>query len=321
MSLKILGTGSALPEKTVTNVDLESIVDTNDAWIRERTGIEARHLSTGETVASLAAESCKRALQDAGKDAAEVDIIIVATCSPEMALPCMACQVQKEIGARKAVAFDLNSACSGFLFALQTVNAYFEAGIYKSALVVGSEVLSKIMNWEDRSTCILFGDGAGAVYVENSEEKAYFTAHADGERGDVLSCDQRALANPYHPAEPINPYVTMDGREIFAFACRQIPVCVKEVLDKSGMEVAEIDLFLMHQANKRIIEGIAKRLQADLSLFPTNLERVGNMSSASIPVLLDELNKAGRLQTGMKLVMAGFGAGLTYGACVLTWNR
>lgn len=323
MSLTILGTGSALPVKIMTNTELEQLVETSDAWIRERTGIGARHVSTGETVASLAAESCKKALADAGKKAEDVDLIIVATCSPERALPCVACQVQKEIGAVNAAAYDLNAACSGFLFALQTVKAYFDAGIYKSALIVGSEVLSKIVDWQDRTTCILFGDGAGAVYAENVESgsESFFTAHADGRRGEVLACDQRALKNPYHEETMQSPYVTMDGREIFAFACRQVPACINEVLDKSGVTAENVDLFVLHQANKRIIEGIANRLKTDGSKFPTNLERVGNMSSASIPVLLDEINRAGKLKKGMKLVLAGFGAGLTYGACLLTWDR
>lgn len=210
MSLTILGTGSALPAKIMTNAELEKLVDTSDAWIRERTGIGARHVSTGETVASLAAESCKKALADAGKSAEEVDLIIVATCSPERALPCVACQVQKEIGAVNATAYDLNAACSGFLFALQTVKAYFDAGIYRSALIVGSEVLSKIVDWEDRSTCILFGDGAGAVYAENIQEgsESYFTAHADGRKGEVLACDQRDVRNPYYEKAMQSPYVT-----------------------------------------------------------------------------------------------------------------
>ena len=246
---------------------------------------------------------------------------MVATCSPERGIPCAACQVQSVIGAKQAVAFDLNAACAGFLFALNTACAYVEAGIYKNALVAGGEVLSKIVDWTDRSTCILFGDGAGAVYVEKSASGGMlgFVQHSDGARGDVLKCDSRALKNPYVDLPMETEYVQMDGREVFAFAVRQVPASIQEVLEQTGTKAEDIDLFVLHQANKRIIEGIAKRLSVELDRFPVNLDRVGNMSSAAIPVLLDELNRAGRLKAGMKLVLSGFGAGLTYGACVMEW--
>lgn len=321
MSIRIIGTGSALPEKIVTNQDLMELVETSDEWIRERTGIGSRHVSTGETLVSLSAMACERALESAGREAAEVELLLVATCSPERNIPCAACQVQSVIGAKQAVAFDLNAACAGFLFALNTACAYVEAGIYKNALVAGGEVLSKIVDWTDRGTCILFGDGAGAVYVEKSEKGGIlgFVQHSDGTRGDVLKCDSRALKNPYVDQPMETEYVQMDGREVFAFAVRQVPASIQEVLDRTGIPVADIDLFILHQANKRIIEGIAKRLSVDLDRFPINLDRVGNMSSAAIPVLLDELNRQGKLKSGMRLVLSGFGAGLTYGACVMEW--
>lgn len=321
MSIKIIGTGSALPEKTVTNYDLMELVDTSDEWIKERTGIGSRHISTGETLVSLTAKACEKALENAGRDAAQVDLLLVATCSPERGIPCAACQVQSAIGAKQAVAFDLNAACAGFLFALNTACAYVEAGIYKNALVAGGEVLSKIVDWTDRGTCILFGDGAGAVYVEKSESGGVlgFVQHSDGTRGDVLKCDSRALKNPYVDQPMETEYVQMDGREVFAFAVRQVPASILEVLDQTGISVEDIDLFVLHQANKRIIEGIAKRLSVNPDKFPVNLDRVGNMSSAAIPVLLDELNRTGRLKADMKLVLSGFGAGLTYGACVMEW--
>lgn len=321
MSIRIIGTGSALPEKRVSNQDLTELVETSDEWIKERTGIGSRHISTGETLVSLSAEACKMALEDAGRKAAEVELLLVATCSPERNIPCAACQVQSVIGAKQAVAFDLNAACAGFLFALNTACAYVEAGIYKNALIVGGEVLSKIVDWTDRGTCILFGDGAGAVYVEKSETGGMlgFVQYSDGTRGDVLKCDSRALRNPYVNQPMETEYVQMDGREVFSFAVRQVPASIQEVLDRTGIPVTDIDLFLLHQANKRIIEGIAKRLSVDLDRFPINLDRVGNMSSAAIPVLLDELNRQGKLQSGMKLVLSGFGAGLTYGACVMEW--
>ena len=321
MSMKIIGTGSALPAKQVSNDDLAKFMDTSDEWIRERTGIGSRHISTGETAASLAADACRKALVNASREALEVELIMVATCSPELLLPCTACQVQDMLGAKNAVAFDLNAACAGFLFALNTAYAYISAGIYRNALIVGAEVLSKILDWTDRGSCILFGDGAGAVMVEGSEEDGFlgFVQHSDGSRGNVLSCGSRPLENLCYSQQDFKKYVEMDGREVFTFAVRQVPASIEEVLNKTGMALEDVDLFVLHQANKRIIEGISKRLKSDISKFPINLGRVGNMSSAAIPVLLDELNSQGRLVSGMTLVLSGFGAGLTYGACVLKW--
>lgn len=321
MSIRIIGTGSALPGRVVTNEEIAGLVDTWDEWIRERTGIGGRHISTGETVASLAAEACGQALESAGKKAEEVELILAATCSPENIAPCTACQVQQEIGAGNAVAFDLNAACSGFLFALHTAWAYVESGIYRNALIVGSEVLSKLVDWEDRGTCILFGDGAGAVYVEQCREGGIlgFVQHSDGRKGQVLSGVGRSLCNPWFSPESTDNYLKMDGREIFAFAVRQVPIAISEALDKAGLTTGDVDLFLLHQANRRIIESIAKRLGADMKRFPMNLERVGNTSSASIPLLMDGLNRRNLLKPGMRLVLSGFGAGLTCGACILEW--
>ena len=326
MKMKITGTGSSLPREAVSNIKLMEWVETSDEWIKERTGIANRHLSTGETVASLAADACKKALEQAGVDAADVDAILLATCSPEWLLPCAACQVQDTIGAVNAVAFDLNAACSGFLFGLTTAQAYIQSGMYKKILVVGSEVLSKIMNWEDRSSCILFGDGAGAALVEAVDDNdpsgmISFAQGSDGAKGMVLSCRDRLGKNPLYTEKDKEEdfYVHMDGQAVYRFATRQVPDCIKDALTKVDMTVDDIDLFVLHQANARIIEAAAKRLHADIEKFPMNVDRMGNMSSATIPVLLDELNRAGRLNRGDKLVLSGFGAGLTYGACVLTW--
>lgn len=326
MKMKITGTGSALPREQVSNIKMMEWVETSDEWIKERTGIANRHLSTGETVASLAADACKKALEMAGVEATEVDAILLATCSPEWLLPCAACQVQDMIGAQNAVAFDINAACSGFLFGLTTAQAYIASGMYKKILVVGSEVLSKIMNWEDRTSCILFGDGAGAALVEAVDDSDIsgmisFAQGSDGAKGMVLSCREGLIKNPLYTEkdEEEDFYVHMDGQAVYRFATRQVPDCIKDALDKVEMTVEDIDLFVLHQANARIIEAAAKRLRADISKFPMNLDRTGNMSSATIPVLLDELNREGRLKRGDKLVLSGFGAGLTYGACVISW--
>lgn len=321
MSIKIIGTGSALPEKIVTNEDLAGMVETSDQWIRERTGIGSRHISAGETVAELSAAACEKALADAVRSAEEVELLLVATCSPESGIPCVACQVQGIIGASNAVAFDLNAACSGFLFALHTAWAYIEAGICRNALIVGAEVLSKLVDWTDRGTCILFGDGAGAVLAERCEQESIFkfVQHSDGSKGGALTCDTRQLKNPYVEIPLRSPWIQMDGREIFAFAVRRVPECIEEALSQTGITADDVDMFVLHQANYRIIESIAKRLKQDIRKFPVNLDRVGNMSSATIPVLLDELRKDGRLKDGMTVVMSGFGAGLTWGACVMKY--
>lgn len=319
MSIAIKGTGSALPEKIVTNDDLAKLVDTNDEWIKERTGIECRHIATGETVASLASLAAKRALGDAGVDASNVQIILVASCSSEKALPCVACQVQSAIGADKAVAFDLNAACSGFLFAMNTIEAYFAAGVYTNALIIGAEVLSNIMDWEDRGTCILFGDGAGAAYLEKDESKSFrFLQCSDGTKGEVLSCSQRKQHSAFYEGqEAFSQYVTMDGREVFKFATRKVPEAICSLLEESGTQPNDVDCYILHQANLRIIEAISKRMGVELVKYPHNVERVGNTSSASIPILLDEVRKEGRLKSGMKIVLSGFGAGLTYSAGLL----
>lgn len=319
MGIKIKGTGSQLPAKQVTNNDLVAIVDTNDEWIKERTGIASRFVSTGESVADLAVEASKKALEAAGAKAEDIEIIIVASCSPEMALPCVACQVQDRIGAVNAVAFDLNAACAGFLFAMNTISAYFESGVYKRALVVGAEVLSNFVDWQDRGTCILFGDGAGAVYAEadDSKKPMIFTQMSDGSKGMVLKCDQRRNKNAFYEGEEIVPFVTMDGREVFKFATRQVPAVISDVMSKAQIADEDIDFYLLHQANIRIIEMISKRLGSSLDKFPTNAQRVGNTSSASIPILLDECVRKGMINEGMKIILSGFGAGLTYSAALV----
>ena len=332
-TIRITGTGSALPGRIVTNKELEQMVETSDEWIRERTGIGERHVSVGETVVTLGSEAACKALEQAGKRAEEIDLILVATCSPEQYLPCCACQVQAAIGAVNALAFDVNAACSGFLFALNTADAYLRTGLAENALVIGSEVLSKLVDWTDRGSCIMFGDGAGAVVVERCEASPGILGralHSDGTGGGVLQCGARELTTPYartsaaktdqkQQTDDREHYIQMDGQEVYRFATRRVPQCIEEALSDAGLAVPDIDMFVLHQANARIIDAVAKRLHADRDKFPTNLERVGNMSSASIPVLLDELNRQGKLHRGDRIVLAGFGAGLTIGACVMTW--
>ena len=313
MGIRISGTGSAVPEHVLTNADLEKMVDTSDEWIVERTGIKERRIVKGDNVVTLAEKACRKALEDAGKKPEDVELILIATCTLEEFFPCCACQVQARLGAVNAAGFDVNAACSGFLFALATANAYLSTGLYKNALVVGSEVLSRLVDYEDRGSCILFGDGAGAVFVEPAAEGRGIISvvqGCDGPGGVALHCKTDALDK-----------IHMDGRAVYRFATRQVPLCIEQALQKAGLKAEDVDLFLLNQANLRILETIAKRLDVPMEKVPYNLDRYGNISSATIPVLLDEIKKRGKMVAGSKVVLAGFGAGLTYGACVLVWDE
>ena len=321
MTIRISGTGSALPEKIITNDDLSKIVETNDEWISSRTGIRERRIAgTGESVVTMGSEAARRALENAGAEAAEIDLLLVATCSGESYFPSTACQIQAEIHADRAVAFDISAACSGFLFALHTAQAYLSLGIYKKALVIGTETLSRVIDWTDRGTCVLFGDGAGACVVEASETGLMnWVQHSDGSQGEVLVSHASTFPTPSepdgHPAIPLQ----MDGQAVFKFAVKTVPQCITEVLEQAGVGQNQIKYFVLHQANKRIIQSVAKRLKVEEEKFPVNLDRRGNTSAASIPILLDEMNREGMLNRGDLLVLSGFGAGLTWAAALLTW--
>lgn len=309
----ICGTGSYAPQKIMNNDDLAKLVDTNDQWIRERTGVVQRHIIDNETTVSMAVEAAKGAVEDAGINPLEIDLIIVSTISSNVILPCAACQVQRELGAVNATCFDLNAACSGFIFAYNTANAYIESGMYNTALVVGSESLSNLTDWTDRGTCILFGDGAGAAVIRKSESKAYkAVTHSDGNSGDALTCINKYAIKDNSD----NGLMKMDGREVFNFAVKKVPEVIMEVLEKNNVALEEIDCFILHQANKRIVASVAKRLRVDIEKFPVNMMEYGNTSSASIPILIDELKKAGKLKKDRQYVMAGFGAGLSWGAAI-----
>ncbi len=326
MTGEIVGTGSYVPEFILENRRLEQMVETSDAWIVERTGIKRRHIATYETTTFMAAQAAKRALENAGVAAEEVNLILVSTISGDSIMPGTACGVQKEIGASNAFCFDLSAACSGFLMAYNTAIAYMSAGWCKTALVIGSESLSNLTNWQDRGTCILFGDGAGAVVIKRREGEGFIpVSHSDGSLGGALTLKSPYGANPFMAGGKILPeshlsYMEMNGQEVFKFAVRKVPRVIEEVLEENHLKKEAIDLYLMHQANERIVEAVAKRLDEPLEKFPMNMREYGNTSSASIPLLLDELNRSGKLKAGMKLVLAGFGGGLTWGASILTWN-
>lgn len=329
MTTRIIGTGSFLPENIVTNEDLSRIMDTSDEWIRTRTGIRERHLVKEETTAGMAIEAAKKALDNAGMKAQELDLILVATITGDHITPSAACEVQAGIGADKALAFDLNAACSGFLFALNTAHAYLTGGFCKNALIIGVETLSKIMDWRDRSTCVLFGDGAGAAVLKQDKAGLRgFDWGTDGAKGMVLSCKNRDRQNPLthsgitqveaHSLQSVD-YVHMDGQEVYKFAVTTVPVSIQRALDMAGVAAEDIKYYILHQANLRILQSVAKRLGVPQDRFPISLDHCGNISAASVPILLDEMNGKGLLQEGDKVVLSGFGGGLTWGSAVIEW--
>lgn len=318
MAAKICATGSCLPRYQMPNEEWTGYVETSDSWIRERTGIESRHIAKEESCVSLAAGAAKRALESANVTADAIDLLLVSTISSEYVMPCAACEVQAAIGADKAVCFDLNAACSGFILAYNTAVSGIEAGLYQTALVIGSECMSHLISWKDRSTCILFGDGAGAVLLKASERRSYLpVAHSDGRQKAALTMKSRHDGGRDFLAAEYD--LQMDGQAVFKFAVRKVPEVIREVLEKNHLRMEDIRYFLLHQANRRIIEAVARHLGIAVEKFPMNVAHCGNTSSASIPILLDELNHEGKLQKGDRLVLAGFGAGLTWGATVVEW--
>lgn len=320
MTTKIIGIGFYVPDTVVTNQDLMKFLDTDDAWIRERTGICERRVSKDMGTCGLAIEAAKRAIDDAGIDPKEIDLIVLATSSGDRAFPAAAMDVQAAIGAVNAVGFDITAACSGFIFGLHIAHSFFAAGIYKTALIIGAETLSKVVDWTDRGTCILFGDGAGAAVVRASETGIIRTLMgSDGTKGWTLECQARNLGNCVNGIKPELGFMKMDGKEVFKFAVRKVPEIVAQILEDAQMDPEEIKYFVLHQANFRILEAASRRLKVPMDRIPVNIDRYGNTSAASVPILLDELKRDGKLERGDKLVLAGFGSGMTWGATLLEW--
>jgi len=320
----IAGTGSAVPRKVLTNEDFTTFVDTSDEWITTRTGIKVRHIAEDtDTTATLAAEASRNALADAGMDASEIELIITGTITPEMVFPATACFVQEMIGAVNAWAFDLSAACSGFVYGLSIAQQFISSGRYKSALVMGAETLSRITDYSDRGSCILFGDGAGAVVVKAAESGSmglmYSTSFSDGRGWTSLNCLAYGSRNPVSKplADPKMVYMNIQGREIYQLAVRRIVELVKECLEKCDLNVDQIKMFIPHQMNARIIESVGKRLNfSDEQIF-INIDKYGNTSAASIPIALDECRRLGKLQQGDIVLLVAFGGGLTWGANVI----
>lgn len=325
IAVSILGTGSYVPDKVLTNQDLEKMVDTSDEWIVSRTGIRERRIAAPDQAASdLAYEASLRALESSGVKAEDLDLIIVATVTEDMAFPSTACLLQDRLGAKKAAAFDLSAACSGFLYGLATGTQFIQNGMYRYVLVIGVEVLSKIVNWEDRNTCVLFGDGAGAAVLGPVEEGGFlsFELGADGSGGELLKQEAGGSRRPIDAQvlEDKSHCIYMNGREVFKFAVRVMGSASEKALEKAGLTKEDIDFLVPHQANIRIIDSAVERLGLTSDKVVINVDRFGNMSSASIPVALDEAVRKGRIQQGDTLVLVGFGGGLTWGAGVMKWN-
>lgn len=325
-TVSIIGTGSYVPEKVLTNRDLESVVETSDEWIYSRTGMRERHIAADDQAASdLGAEAAKKALADAGVDAEEIDLIIVATLSPDMFFPSTACFVQDKIGAKNAYCYDLGAACSGFLYALDTAKNQIASGAIETALVIGSEKMSTFIDWEDRATCILFGDGAGAAVLRaGGEGRGIMSAvlGSDGSLADLLWTPGGGSRNPmtHEMLDRKQQYLKMEGRDVFKHAVVRMGDTVLEVLEKNGISVDDVKCFIPHQANIRIIDAISKRLGVADRMY-TNVEKYANTSSAALAIALDEAVKDGTITKGDLVVLTVFGGGFTWGANILEWGK
>ena len=323
----VVGWGKHVPQRVLTNDDLSQLVETSDEWIVSRTGIRERRIAADdETTATMAISASRRALDVARLRPANLDLIVVCTITPDHLFPATACLVQDALGARRAAAFDLSAGCSGFVYGLAVAADVLRAGSYRTALVVGAESLSRITDWRDRETCVLFGDGAGAVVLQAGENEGGVLATvlgADGSGADMLiqpAGGSRMPASHLTVADRSH-YLKMKGREVFRFAVHTIPAATRQVMSKTGLPVSSIDLLIPHQANKRILESAARQLRLPEHTLYSNVERYGNTSAASIPIALCEAAEQGRLQQGDLVVCVGFGAGLTWGAAAVQWSR
>lgn len=317
MNFNIVGTGSYLPEKVVTNDDIAKIVETSDEWIRQRVGISERRIATHETCVDMAVGAANAALEAAGIKADELDLILASTVSGDDASPSVACMVQNRIGA-SCPAYDINAACSAFLFLLETAAGYFARGKVKKALVIGAEKLSRILDWTDRSTCVIFGDGAGAAVLELGD--GYVDSTFDVKGGDdVIKIPHYHGNSPFDTTETLSPFIHMAGQETFKFAVSSITRDVAMLLERNGLTPEDIKYIVPHQANARIIDTAARRLKIPQEKFYMNIDRLGNTSSASVPIALDELARSGKLEKGDKIILCAFGGGLASAAALMVW--
>jgi 3-oxoacyl-[acyl-carrier-protein] synthase-3 len=322
---KIIGTGSYVPKKVVTNHDLEKLIDTSDAWITERTGIKERRIAEkGEMTSDLAYEAAHKALKAAKLSPSELDLILVATTTPDMIMPSCGCVLQEKLGAKKAAAFDLYAACSGFIYGLSIANAYIKSETYKNILVVGAELLSRFTDWEDRTTCVLFGDGAGAVVLQRHAGKRGILSthlHSDGSLGNVLNIPGGGTLHPssHETIDKRMHFIKMKGNETFKAAVRALEEVAQETLAFNRIKAEDIDLLIPHQANLRIIQAMAQRLHMPMEKVVLTLPKYGNTSSSSIPMAMDEAVRDNRIKDHDLIMLAAFGGGLTWGSALIRW--
>ena len=322
---RIISTGSYLPEKVLTNFDLEKMVDTSDEWIMERTGIRERRIAgEGQAASDLAYEASKAAIDSAGLKAEDIDLIIVATVTGDMPFPSTACILQNKLGAKNAFGFDINAACSGFLYGLYIADSFIKSGMHKRVLVIGTEVLSKITDWNDRTTCVIFGDGAGVVILESTDEdRGIVSMHinSDGSMWELLHMPGGGSRNPasIDSVEKGLHYIKMKGNDTFKVAVRVLEDLVIKTLDENKLEPSQLSLLIPHQANLRIIQATADRLNLSMDKIVINIDRFGNTSAASIPIALDEVVRAGRIRDGDYILLEAFGGGLTWGSALIKW--
>lgn len=326
-SSAIIGMGSYVPEKIMTNFDLEKIVDTSDEWIRTRTGISERRIADENTATSdISTKAALLAMEDAGVTAEDIDLIIVATVTPDMAFPATACIVQKNLDAKNAAAFDISAGCSGFIYGLSLVHNFISSGVYRNALVIGAETLSKIVNWEDRNTCVLFGDGAGAAVVSRCDEGEGILSVKIGSNGHHENLITKPGGGSRMPMthevidQKLNT-IHMEGSEVFKLAIRTMASVSEAALGEAGLTVDDLTLAIPHQANMRIIQGIFNRLKVTPEKSHNNLNKYGNTSAASIPLALDEAQRLGKIKKGENLLIVAFGSGLTWGAAAIKWAK
>jgi 3-oxoacyl-[acyl-carrier-protein] synthase-3 len=326
MRARIVGTGRGLPEKILTNADLEALIDTNDEWITTRTGIKERRMAAeDESLSDFAVPAAQGALEMAGVDAADIDLVICATVTPDMYFPATATVIQHRIGASRAAGFDISAACTGFIFGMGIAKQFIESGAARNILVVGAEVLTKYIDWTDRGTCVLFGDGAGAVLMQAQDDDDQgvlsVSMHSDGAYGDLIYRPGGGSLNPPSKAmyEQGLEYIKMKGNETFKVAVRSLAEVSNQALEECGLEHEDVSWFIPHQANMRIIKAVGQRLEIPDGRTYVNVQRYGNTSAASIPIALDELNREGKIDPGNVLLFSAFGSGLTWGASVVRW--
>ena len=322
---KIIGLGSYVPSQIVKNDELSKIVETNDEWITTRTGIKERRISTGEKTSQLALKAAKESITAAGIEKEEIDMVVLATITPDFFTPSTASLVQSELGLTDIPSFDISAGCTGFIYGLQIADQFIKSKQCKTVLVIGAEALSKVTNWEHRNTCVLFGDGAGAAILQSSDKKGIISTYT-GSQGDLqghLTLPAVPLKNPffeYQENNGIHSYLSMNGKEIFKFATKIMIKSISHVLDKSNLSMEDIDYVVPHQANIRIIDYVSQKLKMERGKFIINLDRFGNTSAASIPLAMDEAYKKNTFRPGDKIIMVAFGGGLTWGAVLVNWT-